>query len=409
MEINEYWFSLKSHIYVDFKSEKVLLYDTKKGNYKDVISEEAINLISQLYKAENLGVVKIDEKMQLKTGIMTFVDEVVSQQMGDLMEVKENMPTPIQLIPILNLQKDIDKLKKVNENIELLGENILKYLLEINLYVNNVCNNSCTYCKDYCKQFNCCTAGSDLQELPIEYVELIFKQIKYSNVRKINLSGGNILLYSNLNKIRNIVGFSKNIHIYLHYNLYEKNDFLDIVNLELIVNFPLNKDAFNNAFSLANKEQTTFHLIIENEEQYLNAEKLINEFDITKYSINPFYTGENIDFFKKNIFLDKDDIFSNTLSMREIFRNKKLNSNYFGTLHILPDGTVKTNMNCKSLGNIKSKSILDLILKEMLDNTGWRVVRDQKPCSDCTYQWICPPISNYELAIGKTSLCHLRK
>ena len=45
------------------------------------------------------------------------------------------------------------------------------------------------------------------------------------------------------------------------------------------------------------------------------------------------------------------------------------------------------------------------VSKEMMDNTAWRKVRDAAPCSRCVYQFICPPLSNYELAIGKSDLC----
>ena len=114
MKIKEYWFSLKSHIYVEFKSDNILLYNTKNGGYKDVISKEAIDLISQLYKPENLGVVKIDKKMQLKTGIMTFVEEIVRQKMGDITDIKENTPKPIQLIPILNNHSRVPQQKSVS-------------------------------------------------------------------------------------------------------------------------------------------------------------------------------------------------------------------------------------------------------------------------------------------------------
>jgi hypothetical protein len=38
MKIKDYWFSLKSHIYVAFKNEKMLLYDTQNGNHIETAS-----------------------------------------------------------------------------------------------------------------------------------------------------------------------------------------------------------------------------------------------------------------------------------------------------------------------------------------------------------------------------------
>jgi pseudo-rSAM protein len=156
------------------------------------------------------------------------------------------------------------------------------------------------------------------------------------------------------------------------------------------------------------KEKSMVHFIIENDEQYTTAEQIIDKFNIEKYCIHPFFTRENKTFFQENIFLDKNDIISKTLSIREIFRNQKLNSNFFGFLFILPDRTVKANLNMQSVGNMKTDSILNLIYKEILDNTAWRKVRNMQPCNECCYQFICPPPSNYEIAIGKPNLCHVK-
>lgn len=95
--------------------------------------------------------------------------------------------------------------------------------------------------------------------------------------------------------------------------------------------------------------------------------------------------------------------------MREIFRNQKLNSNFFGTLYILPDGSVKANINTSILGNIGTDKILDIIYQELTVNTAWRVVRNSQPCSECIYQFFCPAPSDYERAIGQNNLCQLKQ
>jgi pseudo-rSAM protein len=182
----------------------------------------------------------------------------------------------------------------------------------------------------------------------------------------------------------------------------------DFLKLELIVNFPLKDTIFKDTWNLINKEKTTIHFFIENEKQYDMVENLTDNFGIEKYNIQPFFTCENMKFFGDNIFLSKDDIFSKTLSIREIFRNQKLNSNFFGSLFILPSGSVKTNMNSQSIGDIKTDSLLNLIYREMIENTAWRKVRDMNPCKSCLYQWLCPSPSNYESVTGKPNLCHVR-
>jgi pseudo-rSAM protein len=407
METKEYWFSLKSHVYVEFKKEKILLYNTQTGNYIETALEEAISLVLQIYESKNLGVTLLSKEQQSNSAVQNFVQEVLKKQIGDLLEVEKFPQKPIRLVPILNLQKDVDRLKKNKEDSILLGKDILNYLLEVNIYLNDSCSKKCASCKDYCKQIRCCTTSNTKQELSVEDLENIFRQIQFSAVGKVNIFGENI--FENKDVLQKLFDSNKDIfHLYLHYQNYQEDEFIDAQNLELIVNFPINKPVLKNVISTINKEKTTFHFIIENEEQYAETEELINQFNIEKYDIQPFFTGKNMDFFSENIFLNKEDIFSKTFQMREIFRNRKLNSNFFGTLFILSDGTVKANMNTQSLGNIRTDTLLNLIYKEMLDNTAWRKVRDSQPCSECIYQFICPAPSDYERAIGKLNLCHIK-
>lgn len=48
MELKNYWFALKSHIYVEFKENEILLYDTQSGNRAITILDEPIVLVTQL-------------------------------------------------------------------------------------------------------------------------------------------------------------------------------------------------------------------------------------------------------------------------------------------------------------------------------------------------------------------------
>jgi len=177
--------------------------------------------------------------------------------------------------------------------------------------------------------------------------------------------------------------------------------------LVVLVTFPVIEDVFKKMWDCVDKAKTTVHFLIENEEQFELLIAMKEDYGIANYKIIPVYTGDNLSFFEENVYVGPDDLFQKTLSMREIFRNQKLNINFFGSLSILPDGTVKANMNKPPIGNTKTDSIMSLIFKEMLENTAWRVIRDTKPCSECIYQFFCPPPSNYETAIGKPDLCKI--
>ena len=406
VEVKDYWFSLKSNVYVEFKEKEILLYSTQNGNHIKTSINENISLIKEMYLPENLGVIRLYKTKLTDSDINNFVDKVLEQDLGDLLDIEKNPQKPIRLIPILNLQKDVEKLTKRKENETLFAKDTIHYLLELNIYLNEVCDNNCKYCKSYYKQMPCCTANNSECELSVDVFENIFQQVAHSPTGRINILGGNILKHSHLNELINImIPFKELIHCYIHYKNYTKHELTNNFRTELIVTFPIDEMCLCNILSQINTENTNMHFIAESEEQYFKIEDIISKFNIDKYEIHPFFTNENIDFFEQNVFMSEEDILSNTLTMREIFRNQKLNANFFGKLSIMPNGNVLTNANFEPIGNMETDNILDLIYKEIIGNTSWRKIRDSEPCCNCLYQFICPAPSNYEFAIGKMNLC----
>lgn len=408
METKDYWFALKSHVYVEHKENKMLLYDTQSGNRIETTFKKAISLINGLYLPENLGVICINKEM-LNPTETTFIQEVLDKDMGDLTDVEQMLQKPVRLVPILNLQKDIDKFAERENIAAFLGKDVSKYLQEVNIYLNDTCQLSCKSCKDYYKQFHCCSTTDRKNELSLELLNGIIEQLRYLPIGIINLSGGNIYQYKFLKELANMPIPQDKVHCYIHYKNYRSHEFIDLLKLEILVNFPVDESVLQQTQNLVNTERAKWHFLIETEQQYHEMERLISKLQIEKQDIHPFFTGQNLDFFEDNIFLNKEDIFFKTFQMREIFRNQKLNSNYFGTLHILPNGTVKANMNTTSLGNIQIDEILNIAYKELIENTAWRVIRDMQPCCDCIYQFICPPPSDYERVIKRCNLCEIER
>ena len=85
--------------------------------------------------------------------------------------------------------------------------------------------------------------------------------------------------------------------------------------LELIITFPMDGNHFHELWKQITDKQSKLHFIVEDEQQYNDSARLINEYNIKEYSIHPYYTGENIHFFEDNIFLNKEDIFYKALRM----------------------------------------------------------------------------------------------
>jgi pseudo-rSAM protein len=124
------------------------------------------------------------------------------------------------------------------------------------------------------------------------------------------------------------------------------------------VSFPIDNMILQKIISLAkNNESIYFVFFIEDEKQYGFVESL----NLGHSTIIPVFNQTNLHFFEESIFTSERDLMEQRLSMREIFRNQKLNLNYFGVLTVYADGTVKTTFNSEMLGNIYSDKLIEII------------------------------------------------
>lgn len=407
---NKFWFTLYKDVFVSFNSEKtILLYHTINGKSLIVLNDRCIEIVKDIYAPSNLGVIDL-ESLNLDNEVSYFISETIKLGIALTVEKSINPMKPINLLPILNLQNDIEKLKN-NGEVDLIGEHIAEYLTSISIFINSECKQSCKDCYSYYKQTLFCTKSLKGSSIPIETVEDVLFQSASTQVKRINILGGNITLYPCWNELLILL----NEHFFdfhLWFNLQNINDFNYLINLpyhkEILVAQPLNMDRLESLISLVEmRNDFTFNFIVEDEIVLKEINELIGRINQINCTLFPFYNGLNINFLKNNVFLNESDILSETIEMRSIFCNQKLNSNFFGSLCFLPDGSVKANINSRSLGNFPDKSVLELIYEELITNTAWRNVRSGDKCSSCMFRYLCPPPGNLELVLGRQNLCHV--
>lgn len=405
--MKKYWFYLENSVYVETKPHQTLLYNTQNGTCIKTVDTESVRLIQEVCNLDNLGCILVDET-DLTEPVMQCIKEIKSKHMGNLLEVTNKVEKPIFLRPVLNLNKDIDKLGGQPESELYLKKDISKYLLNLNVYLNGNCTQHCQNCHLYAHQFNCCIRQKDANtELPQMLLESILNQIQYFPIQTINFLGGNIYQYAHLNSLEQMQS-GKKYHFYVHYKNYQKNHFVDSQDIELMTPFPLDEEAFYSTCEQINMDRLKVHFIVSSEDEVDKAQQYVQSLNLSNYELHPFFNMHNQSFFEDNVFYDEKDLHERVITMREIFRNQKLNANCFGNLYILPDGNVKVNMNSKTLANIETMSIIDILYKELTENTGWRKIRNSFPCNECIYQYLCPPISNYEDVLKRYNLCHIR-
>lgn len=403
----KYWLLMKPNVYADFKEKQALLYDTDSGKCITLFQGEQIALVKALYEDLNLGSVEVSSCDLTDDEKGACIRLLNDYGMAHLIPMDECPTKPVALVPILSLNKDVDKLKDKEEGKLLLSKDITKYLLDVNIQLTDHCPLSCSHCSGYCKQFPCCSQGREpIGQLPADSLERLLRQVSHYPVRTINITGGDIYTYKHLDLFSSqFAAGTKMLNFYVNYLNYRPHETVDCHRIHVLVNTPLHTDRLKEVIAQTRQKDVHFHAIVEDGQQYEAIVSILEEAQVEDFQIHPFYNGANMDFFKENVYLSKEDIESGKLSIREIFRNQKMNANFFGSLYFYPDGTVKANPNCKVLGNIMNDEIVDIIFKEMIDNSAWRKVRNAAPCNGCVYQFICPPLSNYELAIGKSDLC----
>ncbi len=405
-----YWYGLKSEVYVHLYENEVLVYDTNQKICKISKDKWVIKLIKTAEEENSLGCVLIDENWQ-KPSVQKWIKLTCKERMAVVFPYYRKKEHPVILRPLLSLNKDVDKIKDERFMSFYWGGNVKHFLNSLNIYLNTNCSNRCPDCKNYCRQFLFCTnyGGKTDYSITPRMLESILSELNCFPLKTVNIFGGDIYDRKLLNLLENATKqYSLCFRFYVHYQNYRTHTFVDSQEVHLLIPANFDISCLVTTCSQLKDNNKVLHFVIEKKEDIQVAEEFINNNGIALYNIHPFYTGKNESFFKENVYMRKSELVNIKLSMREIFRNKKLNANYFGVLYIMPDGSIKTQIDRQTLGLVGQDELIDVIYKELITNTAWRHIRGMKPCSKCVFQYLCPPPSNYETIIGKNNLCYLR-
>lgn len=403
-----YWFGILPHVYYVKKGVRILLYNTQNGSY--IVSSDAsvIALTEEMHLKNNLGIIELTQCQLQHSTIATFVQESKEKNICKLQERMPNSPKPVQLMPILNLQRDVEKLKQ--DKNRSVGEGIMDYLTDVTVVLNEECSCCCPGCGHYEKQFFHCLKGKPRQELAAESIIQFFETIRYAPLRRLSFTGGDVFSYRQWDELRNyFVGNGITPCLGVHYLnvIGEKVDKLKDYPFEIFVTFPMNEKLFLERLEFLDGFTVKYLFSVASEDECSIADTIIQKYNIVNYEFRPFFNGYNLSFFEKEVFLTSDDLATMPVEQRVVFAHQKMNTNFFGQIVLLPNGDVKVNPNGKVLGNIHHDHISNMLEKELVGTDFWRKIRDQKPCVDCLFQFICPSPSNYETVIGRPNLCTL--
>lgn len=376
-----YWFTIEPYVFVGITDKCVLLYNTLDGVSIESDKKEVIELLREILKKENCGVILLTNENYKQENINTFVSELREKYMGDIIDVSLTKGKPVQLLPFYNYLTNNDIY--IKHNFSPL-KNVLENLSEISMHVNNVTNLT--------------NLISFLLSLPGNPTFNIIGNLK--NVDK----------YSELLSYLDQQPSPKNIECSYKNIIALQPIFENNFSYKILIDFPLDIEQWHNARHILLTQTLPVEYIfdVSSEEEKKQTEQIIEQFQIENYRINPIYNGNNILFFKKNVYLTKEDILSTSMTIKDFFIRQSMNIYDFGKINIMPNGDVYANLNHPVLGNINKNNIYEIVNKEVKEGKSWFRIRDQAPCNDCVYQWLCPPPSDYEISIGKYNLCDVK-
>lgn len=357
------------------------------------------SVCDQLDKLECLYTINLNKSHENDEYFQNWVDRLLNIEAARIIQVDQEEHKEVSFKPILKIHNDITSIK-ANESYH----DIVECLSEITIHLSGSCISKENQL--YYKQF-LYTVDTD-GTLDYNKLATFLSYIPSNNKLIFNLIG-DVFNYCMINDLLPLlVQKSSIINIYFTEDFFDPNKVTNKI-LGYLVNFHIVRNA-KNYMNLRNKiapNQVSickFILLIEDLPDVNAYDEILFFEDIV--DVRPIFSSNMKDFFKENIYLNKFDLDNIKSTKREIFANQVINTNFFGKIEILPDGSIWDNLNFDRIGYINDNfwHIMKTIFSE---DRAWFYCRKQSPCSHCIYQWLCPPPSNYELVIGKPNLCTL--
>lgn len=403
-----YCISIEPFVYTDVKNETALLLNTYSKNSYIINDEATVQIISKIKKSKRQCINITQQEYEKCCKGITML---VKRNLISFLQLKKPAETiPFQFKDNVYFVKDFWGFSSDAGFALYHTSDLLNELMQINIYLSSSCGADCKKCSVIAKQSLYCYSEKQQKHLSIESFKKIIHIASSTNC-KINLLGGDITNHPNINEVLSLIASipSKQFYIYLNSILIDRfckitNTIPDNIRFVLLCNDI--KEYLKIIVSIPNslsQKIDEYKVLIFSKEEL----SLANKQKSNKTTFTPIYIGTNSDFFEENIYLTYNDFKRINLTISQILFNKKFNSYNYGIIYMFPDGTIKSGFSTIPLGNI-SEGLENILWKEMKRKDGWMKIRNEKPCCNCVYQYICPPPSNYESIIGKPNLCTIK-
>ncbi len=395
--MKEYWFAVYPHCFLWLKGEEGLVYNTK--NYAKILfCNEGLlaEKTGQLVVMENLYCIRLTEEELADEKLNGWVQNMVAQECGALVEDNGINQRPLSLPPILKVQDEADYYRW--EHRQGIDGNVIENLHRLVFHING---------SKY---------GNELYAKQTIYPTVSFEMLSAKDILRFAMNArvspflteivlvGNPFVYEGLEELMESLQTICPVSVYCTWQ--DVMNFLsDVEKLSTKAN--LHIMATGDAVLDKLPQEVNYTFLVTSEQEYEAAMEFEGKYRLEHTDIVPVYTGNNLSFFEECLYMDEEGIQDIALDKREVFIRQKLNIQDFGRLTVIADGKVYANPNRSAIGHI-GETPHAIVYREITEGSSWLRIRDQKPCCDCIYQWLCPSPSHYEDVIGKPNLCHIK-
>lgn len=403
--MKKYWLILYPDTFLWVKHNRGYIYNAK--NYAKIYFEnkgELAELTEVLLDINRLHRVDLSEELLQKQQIKKWVDDIIKTESGQLVRDNGVNKRPVSIKPVLKLQDGVNYYEW--EHKHGIDGNVINNLHKMVFHINGSDYGNISYTKQ--------TAYYPVQtDVPLNRKDIsTFAMNARSSAFLLELAlVGDMVSYPDFEKLLSDIlniGYGK-ISVYCLINDFLKyiQDNRDWGNSSTSYTVLVSDySAIEEQIRIIKQLSISFIFLVRSEEEYEYVTSCIEKNELSSVEIVPIYSEDNLSFFENNLYMNEEDISEIKLSKREVFVRQKLNIFSFGNLTILPDGKIYANLNDPSIGNIK-ETPHSIVYRELSEGKSWLKIRNEQPCCDCIYQWLCPSPSNYEAVIGKPNLCFI--
>ncbi|MBL7138001.1 MAG: TIGR04150 pseudo-rSAM protein [Bacteroidales bacterium] len=417
MKDNPPWLFLEPYVHVIRQESDVLLYNTISKTVLEFSNSLALsNVADELLVPANGYVIPLSPSQLQDTEVRDFLHQIRQHFMGDLLDPSWSDGKPVNIFPEPFVRHGLNPVPVGQSPLKpgLEGRN---YLQELTLFLNAGPDEAITpFAKTYL-QFSYPSLVSEKEEqMDFHLFHALIDDVNHYTPTLIHISGMNLLAYPHLeNVIRQLASspFQKKYHLQIDHWVEQ---FISLIllqkqtTLSLYITFPTHPELIAGYLQslpdLKLLKKLEYNLLVSNQEELQMALEIIKILDLRNVYLKPVYTGENLDFFRQNVFVSREEILAAQPDQQQVFSRISINENDFGKLSVFPGGEVCANLNDPRIGNATKSTLVQLVALELERGVSWRRTRASiSPCKTCLYQFLCPPISSYEIFLKRYNFC----